>query len=172
LSQVAWWSAAPGSATLDGVFRGLPDLLVSDDEREAVVVFLGRHYEAGRLTEDELSARVDAAYRARYDAQLAALTADLPALPEPAIPAGRLARARPLAAGLLGLAGAVVVADAIPPELWALVLALVLPMLLMVVAMFAPFVLPVLGIAWLARALSRPRREAHRALPPHGRALP
>ena len=148
-----------------------PDLLASDDEREAVADFLKGHYAAGRLTEDELSARVAATYRARYDSELVRLTADLPALPEPVAPPQRLSRVKPVVATAAGLGGLVVVAEAVPPELWALFLALVLPMLIMIVAMFAPFVLPVLGIAWIARALSRPRHEATAALPPHRRAL-
>ncbi len=153
------------------MFRALSDLLVSDAEREDVVDFLKRHYEVGRLTEDELSARVAATYRARYDSQLVALTADLPALAEPVAPAGRVARVRPVATAVLSVVALVLVATAIPPELWALFLAVVVPMLIVIVVMFAPFVLPVLGIAWLARALSRPRHEAQRVLPPHRRAL-
>ena len=152
------------------MFGALPDLLVSDDEREAVAGFLKGHYAAGRLTEDELDARVAAVYRARYDSQLVALTADLPALPEPFAAPDRMARLRPLVVTVVALVCLVVLAGAIPPELWALFFLLVVPMLLMIVAMFAPFVLPVLGIAWLARVISRPRREAP-ALPAHRRAL-
>ena len=143
---------------------------MSDDEREAVAGFLKGHYAAGRLTEDELSARVAAVYRARYDSQLVALTADLPALPEPVAAPDRFARLRPLAAAVLTLVCLAVLADAVPGELWALFFLLVVPMLLMIVAMFAPFVLPVLGIAWVARVIARQRPEAP-ALQGHRRAL-
>lgn len=144
---------------------------MSDDEREAVADFLKGHYAAGRLTEDELAARVAAAYRARYDSQLVALTADLPAASEPVAAADRLSRLRPVAAIVVALVSLVVLADAMPPELWTLFFVLVVPMLVMVVAMFAPFVLPVLGIAWLARVIARPRHDAAPALPPHRRAV-
>ncbi len=143
---------------------------MSDDEREAVAGLLKGHYATGRLTEDELAARVAAAYRARYASQLATLTADLPVPSAPAAAPARFARIRPIAAAILALVCLIVLADAVPAELWALFFLLVVPMLLMIVAMFAPFVLPVLGIAWLARALARPRHDAQHVLPPHRRA--
>lgn len=53
----------------------------SDADREATARSLREHFAAGRLTEAELDERVTAAYAAREDAELVALTRDLPALP-------------------------------------------------------------------------------------------
>jgi hypothetical protein len=58
-----------------------PELRISDQDRERVARDLRDHFAAGRLTEDELSERVQAAYEARTESELAALTADLPQLP-------------------------------------------------------------------------------------------
>ena len=55
-----------------------PDLRVSDREREEVVDQLREHAGDGRLDTAELSDRLEAAYAARTQAELAALTADLP----------------------------------------------------------------------------------------------
>ena len=54
---------------------------VSDSERERAAQDIREHYAAGRLTEEELSERVSAAYRARTADELAAVTSDLPKLP-------------------------------------------------------------------------------------------
>src|SRR5918999_1922509 len=54
-------------------------LRASDDDRERVAKLLREHYGAGRLSADDLSDRVEAAYAACTDAELAELTADLPA---------------------------------------------------------------------------------------------
>jgi class 3 adenylate cyclase len=59
-------------------------LRASDADRERVVALLREHYESGRLSDDELSDRVEAAYGARTDAELDALTADLPSPHHPA----------------------------------------------------------------------------------------
>jgi hypothetical protein len=56
-------------------------LRVSDEERERAAREIREHYAAGRLTEEELDERVQAAYRAQTQAQLRALLADLPKLP-------------------------------------------------------------------------------------------
>jgi hypothetical protein len=58
-----------------------PDVRVSDAERERAVADLREHFAAGRLTDDELSERVSAAYAARTAGELATVRADLPALP-------------------------------------------------------------------------------------------
>jgi class 3 adenylate cyclase len=55
------------------------DLRVSDADRERVADLLRGHYGAGRLSDDELDERIEAAYAARTGSDLAALTADLPA---------------------------------------------------------------------------------------------
>jgi class 3 adenylate cyclase len=65
-------------------------LRASDADRDRVAELLRDHYGAGRLSDDDLSERVDAAYRARTISQLQALTADLPSAPE----AGRRRRRR------------------------------------------------------------------------------
>ncbi len=54
-------------------------LRVSDRERERVVDLLSGHAAEGRLTLEELDARIDGAHAARTRGELAALTADLPA---------------------------------------------------------------------------------------------
>jgi hypothetical protein len=50
-----------------------------DAEREAAVRELTAHAAAGRLTSEELEARVETAYRARHVGELGELLADLPA---------------------------------------------------------------------------------------------
>jgi uncharacterized membrane protein YccC len=57
------------------------ELRVSDQERERGVAEIREHFAAGRLTEEELSDRVQAVYEARTQGELQALRADLPALP-------------------------------------------------------------------------------------------
>jgi hypothetical protein len=57
------------------------ELRVSDQQRERTAQELREHFAAGRITEDELSERVQAAYDARTEQELARLTADLPRLP-------------------------------------------------------------------------------------------
>jgi hypothetical protein len=59
----------------------VPDLRVSDEDRERAVRELREHFAAGRLSEEELSERVQAVYQARTDRELSALRADLPRLP-------------------------------------------------------------------------------------------
>jgi Domain of unknown function (DUF1707) len=58
-----------------------PKLRVSDEERERAAREIREHFAAGRLTEDELDERVQAAYQARTVQELRAIRADLPALP-------------------------------------------------------------------------------------------
>lgn len=54
----------------------------SDADRERVVESLREHYGAGRLSDDELSERVELAYGVRTMPELQALTVDLPSPPE------------------------------------------------------------------------------------------
>jgi Domain of unknown function (DUF1707) len=56
-------------------------LRVSDEQRDRAAEQLREHFTAGRLTEEEFSERVQAAYQARTGADLEALLADLPRLP-------------------------------------------------------------------------------------------
>jgi Domain of unknown function (DUF1707) len=58
-----------------------PNLRVSDEQRERAAAEIREHFAAGRLTDDELSERVQAAYSARTEQELRALLADLPQLP-------------------------------------------------------------------------------------------
>ena len=55
-----------------------PDQRSSDADRERVAELLRQHYGVGRLSDEELDERVDAAYRARTASELEVLTADLP----------------------------------------------------------------------------------------------
>jgi hypothetical protein len=57
------------------------ELRVSDEQRDRAAQEIREHYAAGRLTDDELSERVQGAYSARTEGELKALTADLPKLP-------------------------------------------------------------------------------------------
>lgn len=51
---------------------------IGDAERERAVTAIGEHYAAGRLDHDELDERIDAAWRARTQADIAVLFTDLP----------------------------------------------------------------------------------------------
>jgi hypothetical protein len=53
----------------------------SDEDREEAARLIREHFAAGRLSEDEMSDRVQAAYEARTTDELTALTRDLPRLP-------------------------------------------------------------------------------------------
>lgn len=70
------------------------ELRASDDDRNRVVAALHQHTAAGRLTLDEFSDRAGAVWTARTLGDLAALTRDLPALPDPAVGVGRVERGR------------------------------------------------------------------------------
>ena len=65
-----------------------PGLRASDADRERVVAALQRHTAAGRLTLEEFGQRIDRAFAAVTNGDLAAVTRDLPALvdAEPAAP--------------------------------------------------------------------------------------
>lgn len=55
-----------------------PPMRASDAERDAVVTALGEHFQAGRLTADELDDRMGKALAARTVPELDDLTTDLP----------------------------------------------------------------------------------------------
>jgi hypothetical protein len=57
------------------------NLRASDEDREAAALQIREHYAAGRLDDGELSSRLSAVYGAKTQGDLAALRADLPALP-------------------------------------------------------------------------------------------
>ena len=60
---------------------GADDLRVSDEQRDRAAQDIREHYAAGRLTDDELSERVQAVYSSRTERELSKLLADLPKLP-------------------------------------------------------------------------------------------
>jgi hypothetical protein len=62
----------------DGAGRYPPTMRASDTDRDAVLAELGEHFQAGRLTADELEERTGQALQARTFGDLARLTADLP----------------------------------------------------------------------------------------------
>lgn len=59
------------------------DLRVSDAERDRAITELTEHFQAGRITTDELEERSGLALQSRTGKELAALFADLPAGPAP-----------------------------------------------------------------------------------------
>jgi hypothetical protein len=139
------------------------DVRASDLDRERAVEFLKAHYAAGRLRDDELAWRTDAAYRAVALSQLDRLTADLPAF-APRRPVRRR-RVSLLPLVLLAVL-AVAVAAAMPPEMWLVALAVLLPVLLACL-LVAPIALPLLVLVWIAHMISRATRHHPRAHPPH-----
>jgi hypothetical protein len=58
-----------------------PNLRASDEQREHAAQEIREHFAAGRLTDEELSERVQSVYSARTQGELRALLADLPKLP-------------------------------------------------------------------------------------------
>lgn len=56
-------------------------LRISDQQRERAAQEIREHYAAGRLSDEEMSDRVQVAYEAKTEADLRAIRADLPALP-------------------------------------------------------------------------------------------
>ncbi|MGB0097589.1 MAG: DUF1707 domain-containing protein [Solirubrobacteraceae bacterium] len=75
----------PRAATLaqyiDAMASEPGDFRLSDQQREQATQELREHFAAGRLSDEELSERVQEVYRAQTEAQLRALQADLPRLP-------------------------------------------------------------------------------------------
>src|SRR5436309_10662420 len=71
------------------------DLRASDEQRERAAEEIRDHFAAGRLSDEELSDRVQAAYAARTQGELKTLLADLPRLPaSPARQKAELAQRR------------------------------------------------------------------------------
>jgi alkyl hydroperoxide reductase subunit AhpF len=57
-----------------------PDLRAGDADREATAAALVEHFAQGRLTLDELIARLDATFAATMQSEIAETTRDLPHL--------------------------------------------------------------------------------------------
>jgi Domain of unknown function (DUF1707) len=55
-----------------------PSLRIGDAEREAVAAELREHFAQGRLTQEELSQRLDATFAAKTQGDLERITSDLP----------------------------------------------------------------------------------------------
>ena len=71
--------AGPGDSAAAGQGRGDGHLRASHADREQVIGTLKDAFVQGRLTVDELGARVDQVYASRTYAELAEVTTDLPA---------------------------------------------------------------------------------------------
>ncbi len=78
----------------EGAAAGRGPLRAAHADREHVIDLLKAAFVQGRLTKDELDTRAGQAFTARTYAELAALTADLPAGPPDARPSRQLARPR------------------------------------------------------------------------------
>lgn len=88
------WIEPPALSDSWPIFGEPPHLRAADADRERMAAFLGQCYAEGRLNAEELSTRVEAAYRAVTYADLAAVASDLPTAPV-ARPGERLRRGAP-----------------------------------------------------------------------------
>src|SRR5581483_9245896 len=97
-----------------------PDLRASDEEREQAAQEIRDHFAAGRLTDEELSERLSAVYRAATVRELAAVRGDLPAIaPSQALQRAELVQRRSqLQRRLLQQSGAGLVPFAVCTVIW------------------------------------------------------
>jgi len=109
----------------DQAAAGRDRLRASHADREQAIETLKHAFVQGRLTRDELYARADRALAARTYADLAALTADVPAAAGLARPPAPVRRRRPLVRAAAGSGGCAAVAfaairlfDVIETEPW------------------------------------------------------
>ena len=94
----------------------LPELRAADSDRDGAAADLREHFAAGRLSEEELSERLETVYAATTIAQLEHVRADLPDPRPLPVPAGR----RELVRGRIYQdAGAVVILDIGCVAVWA-----------------------------------------------------
>src|SRR3954451_8354724 len=154
---------SPGAIPFRATMLQRYNVRASDLDRERAVEFLKAHYADGRLREDELAWRTDAAYRAVTLSDLDRLTADLPAF-APRAPARR--RVSPVALVLLA-AFAVAIVVAVPPETWLVMLVVFVPLMVLACILVAPIAVPLLLLAWIAHVISRATRPRPRHHPPH-----
>jgi DUF1707 SHOCT-like domain len=133
------------------------DVRASDLDRERAVEFLKAHYAAGRLKDDELAWRSDAAYRAVAISELDWLTSDLPAIFHAPPPR----RVSPLKAALVcALFVALIVI--VPPEAWLALMAIGAMIAFVGFFVLAPIGIPLLvlgGIVYLIVRTARPRPQ-------------
>jgi len=112
--------AGPGDNTAAAESRGDGDLRASHADRDQVIDTLKTAFVQGRLTADELEARVDQVHASRTYAELADVTADIPgadisaglAAAAPARPPAPVRHRRPLVRAAAGSGGCAVVAFA------------------------------------------------------------
>jgi hypothetical protein len=155
----------------DGLAGGRGRLRASHTDREQVIDALKAAFVQGRLDEDELDARVGQAFASRTYAELAAVTADLPARPTAAPPPPRMparTRARPSVRGSIQTGACAIVAVAMLEALdlgaTGLETAVAIVAALVFGAMVAGIV--ALPIAGVLRLESRHRKRSGRQLPP------
>jgi hypothetical protein len=132
-----------------------PDLRASDLDRERAVEFLKAHYADGRLQDEELAWRSDAAYRAVSLSELDWLTSDLPALVRPK-PRRRVSPLKAVVVCALLVALIVVV----PPEAWLALFAIGAVIALVGFFLLAPVAIPALvlgGVVFLIVRATRPQ---------------
>jgi hypothetical protein len=119
--QVRWWEAqvvaGPGDQMASGAM-GRGHLRASDADREQLIDTFKDAFALGLLTRDELVARTGRALTSRTYAELAAITADLPALLIQAQPRPQPARKRAHTKAAACGAGLIIA----PPSLWAVFL--------------------------------------------------
>jgi uncharacterized membrane protein len=139
-----------------------PDVRASDLDRERAVEFLKAHYADGRLQDDELAWRSDAAYRAVAISELDWLTSDLPALVRPA----PHRRSSPLVAlGACALLVALLLM--VPPELWLWMVGLAAVVVIVGFFLLAPIAIPVLLLAGVVYLIMRATRARPGPQPRH-----
>lgn len=156
--------ARRGDATSAGAARGR--LRASQAEREQAIEVLKAAFVEGRLARDEFDTRVDQALTSKTRAELAAITGDLPAVPDTVQPAARIRPPENATArtGRRVIAAATAVTAASWAGAWSGPLALMMVWTLTVIW---------LGIVILTVAVMlESRRQARSAgrLPPHGTA--
>ena len=117
---------------------------VSDADRDRAIAELSEHYQAGRLTTEELEDRTGRALQARTTADLAALFTDLPRRQAPVTGAASAPSAAPGAAP-----GAAGTAAASPAKAWPAHVPVVPVAILAVVAVLALLGVHPFHIAWV-----------------------
>jgi hypothetical protein len=145
---------------------GWAQIRASDADREWAAAFLKHHFAEGRLSEEELSERAEAAYRARTLAELYALVHDLPGAPAPR---ARALSERPRSARRLALYGSTTVAVGVICALALLAVWMMVALVLAIVAavmalLFAAAVCVAAGAAAVAVGRCLSRRSGGRSL--------